>query len=502
MAETIAVDLNINTGNTLKTLKEIRQEIKDTKDALLAVGQGSPEYAKLARAAGNAEEKLQNVNKSIAALDPKKLGAQFVNLGSTIASGFQAATGAAALFGVSGKKLEEQMLKVQAATAVAQGIQGLTDASSKLKLVWSALKATNPFGQFMIVIGLVGTALFFLKDKVKIIGDAFDFFGNIVNKVVKFFKDASDSILGTSFAIDEIKAKTKEYEQVVIRIRKNIADAKEKEDKKDKERAAEQKRLHDEAIAREKEKRDKFLENLDAVEKSLDERDEIEGMRRQALRDQSVIDEDEAKKNALAQSKLNFDEQQMLFEEEEEALAFAQSISDAKVSIKLQELDAIMGIAQLGEQLAGKNEQLANAMFLVQKAAAIASIIVNTQREISSIAATNALLGPAGIALTASQSVLAKVRAGIGIATILATSINKFKGGGGSPSLGGSGGSGGGGGATQGVPLNAVSNTQTVLPSEQIENSKNGAMVRAYVVETEITQTQKNINSIQNKAKF
>jgi hypothetical protein len=157
------------------------------------------------------------------------------------------------------------------------------------------------------------------------------------------------------------------------------------------------------------------------------------------------------------------------------------------------------GLSLLGT-LAGKSEAIANTLFVIDRALAIAQIIVNTQREIVAISAANAPLGVAGIPITASQTLAAKIRAGVGIATIAATSIAKFKNGGGNASSGGSN-------------MPSVSTSAPMMPqqlpratttnlSQQTINDIGNQAVRAYVVESDVTSSQERITAIRQRARF
>jgi len=153
------------------------------------------------------------------------------------------------------------------------------------------------------------------------------------------------------------------------------------------------------------------------------------------------------------------------------------------------------GLSILG-LLAGKNEAIANTLFIIDKALAIAQIVVNTQREISAIAAANAPLGAAGIPITATQTVAAKIRAGVGIATIAATSIAKFKNG----SAGAAAGMPTVGGAAP-IPPQLPTAQVTQLNQQTINDIGNQA-VRAYVVESDVTSSQERITAIRQRARF
>ncbi|MBP3944415.1 phage tail tape measure protein [Sphingobacteriaceae bacterium WQ 2009] len=70
-----------------------------------------------------------------------------------------------------------------------------------------------------------------------------------------------------------------------------------------------------------------------------------------------------------------------------------------------------------------ENAKIANIFLVLEKAAAAASVIVNLQKEIAGYYAANALLGPAGAVIASTMAGAAKIRAGISLATIAATTI-------------------------------------------------------------------------------
>jgi hypothetical protein len=189
-------------------------------------------------------------------------------------------------------------------------------------------------------------------------------------------------------------------------------------------------------------------------------------------------------------------EQQKAFNEAQ--LAADQSLFDAK-------LGAAMGLVSALGSLAGENKKVANALFAVDKALAIAQVIVSTQREIAGYAAnpTWTLLPDGGATIKAANIAAAKIRAGVSIATIAASSIAKFMGGGG-------GAVSGGGGAAQpqaaAVPQstsvnlfgqgNNMNNLSAAQPNDQ------SITVTAVVSETEITATQNKIKGIKQMSEL
>lgn len=186
--------------------------------------------------------------------------------------------------------------------------------------------------------------------------------------------------------------------------------------------------------------------------------------------------------------------------------------NDALIESEKGLFDARLGFAKglisgLTE-LAGENKKIANALFLVDKALAIGEIIVNTQREISGYWSnpTWKLLPDGGVALATSASTAAKIRAATSIASIAASTISKFIGGG-----GGSIPSGGGGSAptatataqaTPAVNLFGQGNQLNQVGAPTSVESNQNITVQAVVSETDVTTTQTKIDKIKKNAEL
>jgi len=193
--KTVTFELLIDASKSAQTVGELKKSIKDLQSAALAAGeQGNKSLAdQYIKAAGEAKDKINDLNQSIknAGSDTRKLDG-LVQIGSGIASGFAAAQGAAALFGGANKDLEKSLLKVQAATALAVGVQQIANllqkeskammflssaatttystvvgvATGKIKIAtlaqqaWNAMMALNPIGLVVTAIALMTAAIY------------------------------------------------------------------------------------------------------------------------------------------------------------------------------------------------------------------------------------------------------------------------------------------------------------------------------------------------------
>ena len=139
-----------------------------------------------------------------------------------------------------------------------------------------------------------------------------------------------------------------------------------------------------------------------------------------------------------------------------------------------------------------EEKKILKQQFEINKLVSASTATING---IQSVTKTLAEGGPLAIPLAASMGVLAAIN----VAKILAT---KFDGGGGGADTGGNFTGGGVGG--NGVQLNPVGSNQTLLgpDGKPLGNQGSNQPIKAYVVETDITQSQKTIKSIESKAQF
>ena len=140
MAEkTVTLELKLDASGAANSVGDLKKSIVDLKNQALRVGEDTPLGRQFIADAGKAKDRLGDLTKQVDSFQDagSKFGAVTKLVGS-LAGGFQAAQGAAALFGSSGEDLQKVLVKVQAATALAQGAQalaGITDEIGAVKKI-------------------------------------------------------------------------------------------------------------------------------------------------------------------------------------------------------------------------------------------------------------------------------------------------------------------------------------------------------------------------------
>ena len=191
----------------------------------------------------------------------------------------------------------------------------------------------------------------------------------------------------------------------------------------------------------------------------------------------------------------------------------------AKKDRQLKYVELVGAVGGLLQQIAGKNKALAITGLVLEKAAAIATVVIQTAKGIAAATAAAAPLIanpftaiPAGIML-AKSILMQKIAAGIaiagigigaaqGIAAINQASSGSSGGGGSLPDLGGgdTGGAlpdtGGGGGMPPDIASDGGGSRRAPT------GGGGGGSVRAYVIQTDISNAQQREQEIQNRARF
>lgn len=600
--ESLEIDLKINASESAQSVKELKQSIKDLQDAAIAAGDSGDDALaqKYVNAAGAARDKMGDLNEAINAVrgTSDKLAA-IGNIGQSIAGGFAAAQGAAALFGASQEDVQKQLLKVQAATSLLSGIQSLSNIQEQAGLVKNialreiqtlniklntaaeeggvfvraaatvAQKALNlAMNNFpaLIIIGAIVAMVAAFKN----LGDTAE---QTALKQVNANKMAMESMAERrQHDVDVLKALGKDTEEVEIentrnriaRLRDEAARISADENLDDdvrKERLAEINKqwsesidaldiLKAQALTKEKEDNEKSAEDLKKVNEdkqksdqdSLKKRAEYhqqyldalakhnEDIRALALEHIAELEQYEQDKLAQAQSDADAG---LAIEEDAVNRGFAKFVEDKKnrIALEQQSTDAQLQIADYAAKslssLGNAVIKDANKLASFQKEIALIQIGIDTARAISSVvaAAASTSITPIDLAL--------KVAAGIAVVFSNIAQARKLLS---NPkatptTLGGGGGeavtkpkvdlavpqstaprAGSTPRATGGTPQR---NNSPVLPTKENCNcppsvgsgstsfDENGNMViKAFVVESDITKNQARIKSIKERSTF
>ena len=160
MAEIVKVKLQVDAGNSIKSLTDLEQHVEQLKTKIKGVGIGSAEFKKLQNEIVASDSKLKNVTKSIEGMDFEQVAGE----AGKFAGGVGAISGAFMLLGDSeNKTMKELQENLNKGLGIVMGVKGAIEVATSSMKLWKVAQVAlnkamlaNPIG--VIVIAAVALA--------------------------------------------------------------------------------------------------------------------------------------------------------------------------------------------------------------------------------------------------------------------------------------------------------------------------------------------------------
>jgi hypothetical protein len=143
--------------NTKSLKAQLREAITEVQQMNEKFGETSKEAINAAKRAAELKDKIEDANDAVQAFKGEGTFLATSKALSSVASGFGAVQGAMGLVGVESEDVQEQLLKVQSAMALADGLAGLEDAGRSFKQLKAV--AIDAFKGIKTAIGSTGIGL-------------------------------------------------------------------------------------------------------------------------------------------------------------------------------------------------------------------------------------------------------------------------------------------------------------------------------------------------------
>ena len=152
--------VKIDTGEAQTSVKELRSQLKQLKDTMLSVEEGTKEYNDALQQAANIQhtlkEQMEEVNAS--AMDFGQIAGNVVKGVGGIVAGFQAAQATMNLFGIENETVIKSLQKMQSLMAITQAIPAIDDGVKAFKRLGLAIKGAT-IGMSSLKKALISTGI-------------------------------------------------------------------------------------------------------------------------------------------------------------------------------------------------------------------------------------------------------------------------------------------------------------------------------------------------------
>jgi hypothetical protein len=218
--ETVGVEVDVQFQSVGNLKKEIRAATADVIAMQEKFGAASKEAIAAAKRVNELKDKIKDAKEVTDLFDP---GNKFKALGNAVAgvaSGFTAVQGAMGLFGSESKELEKQLLKVQSAMALSQGLSTLLDSGKDFSRLAAIIK-TQVVAAFTTLRGaMMAPGLGALAVAVGLVIANFDKFKAAVFNLIPGLKGITDFVGGLIQKFTDFVGITSEAERNLEKLTK------------------------------------------------------------------------------------------------------------------------------------------------------------------------------------------------------------------------------------------------------------------------------------------
>jgi hypothetical protein len=192
----------------------VRKQLKEATADLIAMqqkfGETSKEALEAAKRVAGLKDRIQEARETADLFDPGNKFKAIGNAVGSIAQGFTAVQGAMGLMGVESKEVEKQLLRVQSAMALSQGLSGIADSAKNFARLGSIIK-TQVVTAFSTLRGAIAaTGIGLLISGVALLIENFD-------AVKKVIYDTFPALKGLFDNFDRIKQIARGVGEVIMK---------------------------------------------------------------------------------------------------------------------------------------------------------------------------------------------------------------------------------------------------------------------------------------------
>ena len=146
MSKTTKVNVvKIDTDPATTSLKDLRQKLKEFKDEMASLDEGSDEFLEVAQKAGEVKHQLDEINESVkgASSDFGDMVGNISSVTAGLVGAFSAVTGGLQALGLENKSIEESIKRLQGLMAVVQGLGSIDTAIKSLNKLQKSITSTT-----------------------------------------------------------------------------------------------------------------------------------------------------------------------------------------------------------------------------------------------------------------------------------------------------------------------------------------------------------------------
>jgi hypothetical protein len=136
--------IQIDTDPAVKSIKDLRKELREYKDQMANLEEGSDAFLEIANKAGEVKHKIDEISESVkgASADFGDMVGNVTNVAAGLTGAFQAVAGGLQAMGLESKAIDETIKRMQGLMAVTQGLSAIDDGIKSFGKLTKAIQGS------------------------------------------------------------------------------------------------------------------------------------------------------------------------------------------------------------------------------------------------------------------------------------------------------------------------------------------------------------------------
>jgi hypothetical protein len=160
--EKVGIKIEVDGSQVTKSVGNVRKELKEANAELVRAqkefGDYSQQAVEAAKKVAQLRDQISEAAETARLFDPGAKFAAFSGAINAVAGGFAAVQGALGLVGVESEDLQKQLLKVQSALALSEGLSRITDSAKDFQRLNAVIQQTSVFQKGLAAANLATAA--------------------------------------------------------------------------------------------------------------------------------------------------------------------------------------------------------------------------------------------------------------------------------------------------------------------------------------------------------
>lgn len=221
--------VQIDTDPAVKSIKDLRKELREYKDQMANLEEGSDAFLEIANKAGEVKHQIDEISESVkgASADFGDMVGNVTNVAAGLVGAFEAVAGGLQAMGLESEAIDETIVRMQGLMAVVQGLSAIDDGIKAMDKLATSITGTSKAAKMLKSV-LQPKVFLAISAAIAGIVLVWNQWGDKIKEAIPFVEKISDLLGGNKEKIEEARKEQEKFNEELAISDKKVAEILEK----------------------------------------------------------------------------------------------------------------------------------------------------------------------------------------------------------------------------------------------------------------------------------